>query len=621
MGAPIGRSAKRLRNFRNVGSIRAAMEKTDKDKSQAPAVQGVAPVLPVSEDRGVPPSADAVNRISNAAPSGWKLAHVPVIELVDDVVGAKAHHDVFIFALDRSQQGPRIQARIAGDPAIQHVQTPTYLPGTAAFDPSSAIKLDFTPKRAGLHEATLEVDVLDAPMQHVSIPIRAWARLPGAKTHAQEVAAEEDARTDARNRDATTAAHKDAEARIARHDGQAVHHHHAGNLDQLGRKREQIEAKMLDLAGKRANGITYASTNIGAFKRVQPVPEQPSLLSSLAWGALDMVTAGVARNVSNFLRGPLETWLTNTVVETSDDPFVGQTTTVTPHSAALVGFIVEGVRGGVKKVGQALLPGKPEPGIDANHAEGNVSIDAKATFISEQTDAVTGDQHQNAARTSRFVHDSLLDLLDVAPKAAFAVMDTMASGLEAAFSTAIEAQRAETFRNWIRYVTQSSVGTSHVRTAEDGTSVTDLERAATLGGTESERTYDGLVDLRIGIDEGHPEKPVEVKSAKMSGVSKTVAKTLGQRALGSARVPVRAVADASARSATSSLSVMRDESGNLAFDDQVTTSPVASSRWLSHKAGIYPGNDAAQREGARVLMEDELMTKVLGDALTTDSET
>lgn len=567
----------------------------------------------------------AVDHAAAGARSAWQLAHAPVIELLDDVVGARAHHDVTIIALERQQQGPRVQAKVEGDEAIKLVQTPMYLPGTGAFDPSMAFEIDFAPKRAGLHEGTLELDILDDPRQRVSIPIRAWSREAGAKKHAEVLAAEEQSRTDAANQEASAAARADAEKRIAKHDEEKTHHHHAGNLDQLNRKRERIEAKMLDLSGKRQNGITLASANIGDFKRQQPVPEKPSLLGTLAWAALDIVTASVARGVSGALKAPLERALSSTIVDEHDDiPYPGgmePTVTKVPPSTHLIGVIVEGVRTSVKVAGGALkAAGSAEPGPDPNHVEGLTSGNPKAEFISQQTDAVTGNEHEVATTTARFLHDSLLDTLDVSPKTAFAVMDAVNNGLHSAFSNAIEEQRAETFRNWIRYLTQTSVGSSDKRKAEDGTDVTDIDRANRLGDERSLNTFDGIVDIRIAIDEGNPQAPVVPKSAKIHGVAKQVGETLAARPLLGARVPVRAVADASPRTPASRLSVSRDEAGNLAFEDRVMGGETAPSRWLSRKAGIVPGSESSQREGARKLIEDEVMAKPLKALLATDSE-
>lgn len=599
----------------------------DKSKPLPTAAAARKPEPPGSNAPPDRTSPAAVDQIAAGSKSGWQLAHAPVIELMDDVVGARAHHDISIIALDRAQQGPRVQATVAGDPAIKLAQVPMYLPGTAMFDPASVFKIDFVPKHGGLHEGTLEVDILDDPKQHLSIPIHAWSREPGAKTRAQTLAAEAQARTDASNREATAAARADAEKRIAREDNEATNHHHAGNLRVLDRKREDIQAKMMDLSGKRANGITFASGNIGVFKRQVPRPEQPSLLGQLAWGALDMVTGGVARSVSGFLKAPLERALTTTRIEQDPELLqygVGPTTTIVPASATLVGFIVEGVRGGVKAGGGAVkewvksaLSADPGP----ENVEGNNSTNAKDVFISAQTDAVTGEEHQNAATTARFVHDSLLDTLDVAPQAAFAVMDTMREGLQAAFSNAIEAQRAETFRNWLRYLTQTSVGSSTKRKAEDGTDVTDIDRATALKGEGSAKTFDGIVDVRVTIDEGNPQAPAIPKSAMIRGVAKEVGDTLAKKPLLGARVPVRAVAEPSPRTPDSRLSISRDEAGNLAFEDRVAGGETAPSRWLSRKAGIVPGSEAGQREGARVLIEDEVMAEPLFGKLKTDSAT
>src|SRR5688572_14516591 len=99
--------------------------------------------------------------------SGPRIRAPDHIHLGETVLHRRIWESVTISAPDR-QQGPRIQARLVGDPAIRLLQAPLYAHGERSpLTEADKLKLDFKPTQPGITSATLEVDVLDVPHEQL----------------------------------------------------------------------------------------------------------------------------------------------------------------------------------------------------------------------------------------------------------------------------------------------------------------------------------------------------------------------------------------------------------------------------------------------------------------------
>lgn len=576
---------------------------------------------------------------SSAPASTRGIAVAPTIDLGDHAMGRRSVHDVPVFNLDPGLVA-HLRIEVVGHRALQLVEAPTHLrPSWSVAGAAHPIRIAFSPESEPRYAAKLVIhagwEMNRRPPEVLEVPITAVAHAPGQPTVAEQRASEAAARARADEERTSAEARARTEEQIARYHEQPVLRHHEGHRKTLYDKRARLEAAMVDLSNRRHIGVTQADANIGEFKRKQPVSEKPSLISQLAWAALDVATGGIASGVSRALRQPLTSLLTSSVTELGRDvPYpVSPVTRVTPPSDAIVGFLTDGVKNTVKKVGSELA-GEPEAASsDPSHAIGDHSLDAKAAFIAEQTNAFWGNAHVNATVTTQFVYDSLLvSVLDRNPQAAFAAMDQVSEAVEIASNTVAETQRVETLRHWVRYLAQTSLGSTsdaQARTrglvsAKDASPLTDL-RSATHAPDEHRpmRTFDGLVDLQFTINERDPLEPAQVRSAKLHGVRREVAKVLASRSLLDGNVPVRAFAVAASgpsRSANVPLTVTRDEAGNIDHVDNLRVE-WEEPRWLSRKAGSLRASPAAQHAGARKLMEEELMRKPLGEhKIETDGE-
>ena len=557
------------------------------------------------------------------------LAVQPTLDLGDQLLGSRSTAPLHVFNLDR-RLGAVLQVKLVGHPSIQLVDAPPQLRPLGDRYAPNPIMIAFAPTTDQVVASTAIIRVgwqmNERPVEEIRVAILGVAHAAGRPTHAERVATAEASRKRAADEQAAAAARAAVDARVKDDEQRRVHRYGDGAKDRLGRAREAVAATMLDLTSKRHLGVTEASTNIGEFKRNKPVPEQPSLIERLAFAALDAATGGLAKVVSDQMRAPIKRLLT------TSSPGGGERAPVVREpSKEFLDFTVESVKGLVKKGGAAVVgqvTAHKQPA--STHTAGSTSIDAKASFITAQADAFVGNAHAMAQTSSTFLYNSLLATLEVDPDAAVAAMEHANGGLVEAQKDAIKIQRDATKLCWIRYVAQSSLGTTAPPTARargltpnaDGSDLTSMAPANHAPDEHRPmRTFDGLVDLEFTVDEIDHHEPARLVRATVRGVRRTVAEMLQQHPLLALNLPVRAAATPMKnRSAVTPITIVRDEAGNISHTDHMKL-PWEQPSWLSRKAGAARGSATAQREGARKLIEDELMSKpVSKEKLVTDGE-
>jgi hypothetical protein len=608
--------------------------KRDDDRANAPRDRPMVGALPSASqvDRMISGTVGpAATVASDESARARGIAVAPSVDLGDHEMGRRSVHDVPLFNLDPGLVA-QLRVEVVGHRALRLVEAPTHLrPSWSVAGAAHPIRIAFSPEKEPSYAAKLVIhaawEMNRRPPEVVEVPITAVAHAPGQPTVAEQHASESAARARADEEHASAEARARTEEQIARYHEQPVLRHHEGNRKKLEDKRSLLQSKMVDLSNGRHIGVTEADKNIGEFRRKKPTAENPSLLETLAWAALDVATGGLAKGISTAMKGPIRALLTRSAV--ADDGAAS----VDAPSEAIVDFLTEGVKSSVKKVGsnavKALrVDGRSYPA----HTSGAHSLDVKAAFIREQTQAFWENAHSNAFDTALNVYNSLLvSVLDANPKAAFAAMDLAIRTVEEASVSAVQQQRDETIRHWVRYLAQTSLGSvpserglDHDSQTEPDLSLTDMRPATQAPDLRQPlRTFDGLVDVQFSVNVSDPTEPARPQLLRLHGVRRKVAEVLASQPLLDAKVAVRASAvpsESLPRSANVPLTVTRDESGGIAHVDNLRLEWEEPS-WLSRKAGSLRGSPSAQQAGARKLIEDELMRRpLIGVRIETDGE-
>lgn len=559
-----------------------------------------------------PPSPAQTDRLVAGACTTWNLAHAPVIDVGDAVIGTRADQETSIYALDAHHLGPRIQARVSGDPAIRLRFAPTHLPAAGGtFDPSMTIKLAFLPDRIGSFEASLQVDILDAPLQTLHIPIRAGAHPRGGMTRAEQAEAEQAA--------AHAQAEATARAQRERTIDQAIATEFAqarpakdGDKSHLSTAREDARTALEELDQARRDGLMTAHTEIGAFVRAEPTPEQPSLLEQLAWAALDLATLSLAGVIARSLAPKVAGLFTRSASKaTPTHPLLPARSTAEPAGEdhppgeAFVELVSDGMKHVLEGGGKRALDHVQGTGDGATRSAPAqaASTDPKAAFFATQFESlreITAAQKQAVVIRA---HDALLPMLRTQPAAAITSMNAIAAAIKEAAKAAHDQQAVRTSQHWVRYI--------HATDASAGAANTRLDENHPL------RTIDGLVDVEITPDLRHPEAPVKVSKSRLEGVTAAVLNRLADRRLNELGLAVRAAGTFD--SPTASITAVRQPDGTVQFTEN-TSVEWHPGTWFARKADAY-GRGKDPVWGARLMLEREVMNQSLGQVLAGTAST
>jgi hypothetical protein len=466
--------------------------------------------------------------------------------------------------------------------------------------------------------------------EHVRIPVTAAAHRLGQFTNGELEASERstleaEQQESSRRAEITRArAATDRLGNSQRAHGPKYKH----SLDSFESASQQARSSLGDLYDHRKNGVMTASAEAGNFVRRPPPLKQPSLLEDLAWLALDVATAGIAGGLGKRLEGKLMGGLTTHILEHSS-PAGRVYEQMTTPSKAVIALFVDSVKDGVKRIGKGATsalkgvgkhsgPATPQANVTDEHIDDS-SIDSRIAFFQVETDALIDSKSERVARTVDLAHDLLMPMLDTNPDAAIAAMNDVAQGVEEERQNATNIQAQHSAHNWIRYVAQSSLGSISATDARRADMRTDgdhalarIDHAATAHDEHAMASPDGLVDIRFSANLHDPTTPARVVTASLFGISEATAARVRRHPLLGQKLAMRVAGIGSDSDVAVPITVVRDEAGNLRYDD------ASATGWLARKAGSFARTSSAEQRGATKLME-ELTSTPLNDVLKTDS--
>lgn len=570
----------------------------------------------------------------------------PTLDFGERAVGS-AETKPFLF-FNNQDTTAYVRAAVEGSPAFKLISAPEMLaPSRDGFDPSSALKVMFSPTAKGHAQGTLVLQTrwangAHAP-QELRVPIIAASHEVGERPLAEEEA-EQDARSQRqRERDEhdaqLKAAEKAADAQID-----------TGKLPGNPVSNKRLEAAttlaqiaLQNLLSTRKDGVDTAEKEAALYKTRKPEFHE-SLLERLAWTALDIATG----NIASKLGKRIEQVLTSTIkIEPHLSPS-GEKVAASEQSPskAVVAIFTDSVRDVTKRGAKAGVDAiKPKDAADSSaDSTAGGSTQSQQTpddrfssnvplfaFFQQQKTGLSGETTGRTIAVAQQAQYALEPLLDTQPHQAIAAMQQIASEIADAASSkeSAGAQAQASAMQWIEYVAQSSLGTvapgdakhARMRTADDNAPTTRMD-AMNVAPTDrgAPHTKDGLVNVEFTADVANATKPVTIKKLNVTGISNAVAGRLSMATLRESGLPIRAYGAPSSSNAVLGLSVTRDEAGNVQFTDE-TGAPGSPGNWFARKAGDPNGGPDAQARGARALMENDVLSHQLDKSLIkTDSE-
>ncbi len=564
-----------------------------------------------------------VDRLAAAARRG--IAAPLRIQAGDLQLGKHVEIDVPVWNLDASADA-NVSVELDAPAALRVVAAPTRLwPSHAGFDPSKMIRLEFRPTAAGRILGDLTVAMswpgVSRANEVIHIEVAGGAHAPGAEPLDVQ--------------DALSASHaltREAEAARDRERGrvdQAIldeeerdTHFHEGHKRRLDNARTIASNNLGLIYNARRDGIQKADEEIGVFVRALP-PESSRVAQDLAAFAIDLATAGIAGGLAKRLEPAIKSIFgtSEAMRHTIRSGAVRIPGRVAENAGpGIVGLIADGVKHLTKAAGKGVRDAASSgTGADEARHEG-ISADAKSDFLESHRAALRNDTPARAEEVTIRAHDALLPTLQTNHEKAIAAMTEIAMGLKEEAGVASGIQRRETELQWIRLVAQTSLGsTSATEASAHGmatggrASLTRLASAnQTLDDQRPTMPRDGLIDITFTASQDHPEDKVKVTGIKLLGVRKRVAEQVRNIRMLDLGLPARASGFLSGN--RSSVTVVRDEGGNVDYTDN-TRVPWEQSTWLARKIGVMThAGDADERRGARQLIEDEIMTGAIGGA-------
>lgn len=563
------------------------------------------------------------------------LAVAPSMDLGDPLIGTRNSHELTAFNLDPDMQA-NLQVRFEGHPSIMLTEAPETLWPSTANNPKP-IKLWFAPTSdapvatTAILRANWQMNA--RPAEEHRVTITGAGRQEFAPTRQQKVEAAEADKAQQASEQAAAESRRTLDRRREEFYGQDKHNHGDGALKELEDERVLLQAALTSVASNRKSGIDAAKGLVANYKRVVLAPAEPSILERLAWAAIDEATYGLGSTVVDAFRGAAGDLLMDGAEKAmhaqrkkdKDSPLE------TP-SSAIAGLMADGV-GALVSYGLDKAVGAVKSAARNGHADdhhrGDNGADAVSLFFMQQDKVNWADAAVPAAQFSIDVRNSVVHMLPASRARAVGLMKSATAAFKSASGTANDAQRDASLENWMSYLAQSSMGSVSAnevkqqggRVLPGGVTTTNMSAANQAPDAHhGVQTFDGLVDLRFEIEQGNPQLKAKPTSLTVRGVNQVAANMLAIKPLRSWNLPVRAVAEPTHDAAVAiPLTVLRDEAGNLSHTDNMH-GPADAPSWLSRKAGAVRGSAEKQREGARILMENELMAETVDTKLVHTDE-
>lgn len=583
-----------------------------KDAGQKPLNQGGA-TAPKPADQGVRSAAGAA------------ILAPPTVQLGDIQLGKPAVIvEVPVFNLADFDHAT-IFAEVEGAPGVRVASEPfTVLPHQAG----SSVKLEFRPTVVGRVHGNLRIQSSwrsGAPASEALVSIQGGAHA-GEQTLDEQDAARAGEAKQAKDSASAEREREGVDKQIEKANKREKAPHF-GHLNQLNSAKELAGISLKALYDMRLSAIGKAESVIGKFTRMIP-PEHHSRLYDLAYFALDTATAGIAGGLAKRLEPALATILgtagraggqihypNSTDNYTATGSRMVDAIAPTDAGKAVVAIFADGLKFAVKKEGTDLkgaVKGKDaSPTEEEQH--GKVSVEAKAAFLDTQRTTLAKGNAVYAGQVAVHAYNTLLLGIDSAPDAMIATMQAVVDALDAAQQMAGDIQLQETITQWVRLVAQTSLGSVPTKS---GPALTALDRAnAAPRLDEPVAPHDGLIDISFTGDDYDSSAPINIGKTRVNGITddalnRLIGKDnsgLPPRSIGEIGLAIRVSGMFSGND--SSITVVRDEAGNIEYTDRSRT-----SHWFARRMGVMThATDADQRRGAKQFLDREILHKHLAD--------
>jgi len=386
---------------------------------------------------------------------------------------------------------------------------------------------------------------------------------------------------------------------------------HAGYEQQLEDQRLLALTKLQLLFAARQLGVAAVRSEIESYRHVVPVVD-PSLAASLALYALKAAGALIGAQVGAAVAAAVGAALGGSGGALRAE-----------HVVAILG---SGLREMFKEAGKAQLSAlAPTP---AQKGPAETLSDTAAAFLAGQSNDLIDDADGQASFLITEQHTLLLRHLagvkgPAAANRVIGVMAALANALEEQRDPATTTQAEQSRSAWLRLLAHASVGSKSASTlraegqrAEGERPVMDASAATgRFAGSNPAPARAGLIDVFFEADYREPRKPIVATRVRLTGVSRKMLQELQHQSLLELAVPVRAIGTFGGP--TASVTLVRDEIGNVAFTDN-TADAWQRATWLSRVAGTFSGTVTDQTRGARLLL-DQLM-KLKLNPLKTEND-
>ncbi len=546
-----------------------------------------------------------------------RAAAVASVDFGDIVTDETAFENVYVF--NQYPDLAFLSVHIEGSDSFRVASSPSHLnPSANGFDPTAAIRVAYSSRTRKVDRASLIATLQwrDATTETVRIGLRGAAHKSKEGSHAEEQAqiAEDTARErEAREREVKA---KEEEARISREEAKG------GSDDRrITNAAGKLTAELENLFEMQKLGVERASHDVAKYQRRKPVPPPPSVVEQLAWLALDLAAGKVASLLKAGINATSAGWSKGTPAEEG----WGYTVPAKPGTKAAgiapVGAVLSFVVGKVTE--KSVKHAKQSADTTAEHQDtsGQNEADKQFDYFEMQSERVAHKQRDTQLNTLDLKRSLIhLDNPRDAGKAAAALV-AAAGAVRAQQEAARSIQAAESTKGWIHCVSHSSLGSvsaqdtrDHGRKAlADGTATAKIDNAV------ASKPYDGVIELEFDADPINAGGHVKVTSASLLGVSNVAAASLqlDKKTLRSAGLPIRA--RSSAASSPMSVSIARDEAGNVQFRDDSGAAGMPTP-WLSRRGG-KAGSESAAQNAAKKLIDDFAgkTLRQLNVSLKTDS--
>ena len=518
-----------------------------------------------------------------------RIAAPDALEFGDIETTESRIQDVFVFNVHR--EPATVSVMLDAAPALQIVERPSLLrPSHEGFDPGSAIRVAYSPHDSAVHDGKLVVSLRwsDGATQTVKIKIQAAAHRRTEPTHAERASQAATARQDEEM--------KSTQAKIAAAHEVTVRKAEKGASGirppiEFGYQKLLTAAELF--CSNQAAGVSDAAGKVSLYSRRQAAASvDPPIAITIIKAALEVATGRLSGLVTagfNKLTEPrqFKQWQKGTTANVGSSVLSGFASTIGTALTSSSRFI------------QSRITWQP----DETSGGGDPGGEAQVDFFTQQLKALNA---STADRKNRLVdlERALMplntpELADLARE----MLEALAHAFTTAAEEAVEIQAYETTRQWARFVSHASLGSVGASEAKrkglsvggDGGSIAKMDKAL-LG---SQR-HPGMIDLEFAADMLRPAGPIRYTSARIFGLSEASARILklDQLPLRSAGLPMRL--RATPASSPVSVTITRDEAGNVAFTDE-SGAVGMPTKWLSRRG--HGRDDAAAYRAALALIE------------------